>query len=217
MRIIDITGTITHGMWTYGPPFPEVRIEQIPQPPWCPFEVNSWKFSFAGQTGTYLQTGLHFKKGRPALIDIPIEQLVNRDGVLLRIPGKEHEEDVITIDDLERCGADIRPGDGVIVSIGRDKLWNRPDFVWDSPYYTRAAMDWLLDHRPFLVAGDWPKWESLKNPQYVFDRFFEQGTLLLAPVVNLDEIRRPRFKLTVLPLKIAETAHTPARAVVIEE
>ena len=216
-RIIDITGTIENGMWTYGPPFPDVRIEEIPQPEWCPFPVNMWKFSFAGQTGTYLQTGLHFKRGRPALIDVPVEQLVNRDAVVLKLPGKEHEADVITVDDLERQDADIREGDAVLVSIGRDTKWHDPDFVWDSPYYTRSAMDWLLDRKPFLVAGDWPKWESLDNPQYIFDRFFEQGVLLLAPVVNLTEIREPRVKLTVLPIKVAETAHTPARAIVIEE
>ena len=195
MRVIDITGPIENGMWTYGPPWPEVRIEEIPQPEWVPFAVNSWKFSFAGQTGTYLQTGLHFKRGRPTLMDIPVESLVNRDAVVLKIPGKENKDDTITPEDLEHCRADIRKGDAVLVCIGRDRKWNEPDFISGSPYYTRAGMDWLLDHEPFLVGGDWPKWESLEAPQHVFDPFFEKGTLLLAPVVNLTRIRKPRVGL----------------------
>ena len=217
MRIVDMTGPIENGMWTYGPPWPEVRIEEIAQPDWVPFSINSWKFSLAGQSGTYLQTGLHFRRGRPPLIEISVESLVHRDAVVLKIPNKESKDDVIMPDDLERCGADIREGDAILVCIGRDRKWNAPDFISGSPYYTRAGMDWILDHKPFLVASDWPKWENLENPQHVFDRFFEEGTLLLAPVVNLTRIQQQRVKLTVLPLKIAETAHAPARAIVIEE
>lgn len=217
MRIIDISGAIENGMWNYGDPWPEVRIERIAQPDWVPFPVNSWKFSFAGQTSTYLQTGRHFRDDAPALIDIPVEDLVNRDAVVLKVPGKETAQDMITVEDLERCNADIRAGDAVLVAIGRDAKWRDPDYIAGSPYYTRGAMDWIVSHEPFLLGGDWPKWESLEQPQHVFDPLVEHGILLLAPLVNLMTIRRQRVKLTVLPLKAAETAHAPARAVVIEE
>ena len=217
MRIIDITGTIENGMWTYGPPWPDTRVERIPQPQWVPWEINAWQFTFAGQCGTYLQTGLHFRNEDPALIDIPIETLVNRDAVVLRIPGKENATDTISAADLEACGADIRAGDAIIVSVGRDNKWNHADYVSGSPYYLKEGMDWLLDHKPFLIAGDWPKWENVEQPQNVFDRFFADGVLLLAPVVNLGAVSKERVKLTVLPIKIAETCHTPARAIVTEE
>ena len=29
MKITDITGTIKNGMWSYGPPIPEVNIDQV--------------------------------------------------------------------------------------------------------------------------------------------------------------------------------------------
>ena len=217
MNAIDITGTIENGMWTYGPPWPETRIEKIPQPDWVPWRINAWQFTFAGQCGTYLQTGLHFRNEDPPLIDVPVERLVNRPAVVLRVPGKKAATDVITPDDLEACGADIRQGDAIIVSIDWDRKWHDPDYVSSSPYYTKAGMDWLLDHKPFLIAGDWPKWENVEEPQNIFDRFFAEGVLLLAPVVNLDAVQKQRVKLTVLPIKIAETCHTPARAVVIED
>lgn len=217
MRVTDITGTIENGMWHYGSPWPEPRVERIAQADWVPWKVNSWKFSFAGQSGTYLQTGLHFCDDQPPLIDVSVDRLYEMPAVVLKIPGKTTARDVITPDDLEACHAEIRPGDAILVSVGRDAKWNDPDFISGSPYYSREGMAWILKHRPRLLGGDWPKWDSLEDPQDVLVSLSRAGVLLLAPLVNLGAIRAPRVRLTVLPLKIAETCHTPARAVVIEE
>lgn len=217
MRVIDITGTIHNGMWTYGPPYPSVRVEEIPIPAWVPYPTYSWRFELGGQTGTYIETGLHMKRGRPALIDIPIESLINRDSVVLKVPGKESSENAITVADLERCGAEIRPGDAVLVSVGRDRKWRDADYVSESPYFERAAMDWLIDRKPFLIGGDWPRFDSWRKPQKFFERFFDEGILLLAPVVNLGQVGRARVKLWVLPMKVEASAAAPARALVIEE
>ena len=197
MRVIDITGTISNGMWTYGPPWPQARVERICQPEWVPWHINAWQFTFPGQCGTYLQTGLHFNDNDRPLIDVPVEELVNRDAVVLRIPGKDAADDMITPEDLEACGADIRPGDAVIVSVGRDAKWNDADYISGSPYYSKAGIEWLLARKPFLIAGDWPKWENVEQPQNVFENFFDEGRLLLAPVVNLGAIKKDRVKLTV--------------------
>jgi len=217
MRVIDVTGPIHHGMWSYGPPYPDVVVEEIPPPEWVPYETYSWKFVLGGQSGTYLETGLHMKRGRPAVIDIPVESLLDRDALVVKIDGKEHARDCITREELiAACPDDIRPGDCVLLCVGRDGKWRDADFVTDSPYILRDAMDWLIDRRPFLVGADWPRLDSWQRPQKFFPRFFDQGILLLAPLVNLRKITRPRVKLTVLPLKVEESAAAPARAVVIE-
>jgi kynurenine formamidase len=216
MKIIDVTGLIHDRMWTYGPPYPEVRIEEIPAPDWVPYPTYSWKLTLGGQTGTYLETGLHMRRGRPAVVDIPIESLIDRPAVILKVPGKEHKDDSISVADLERCGADIRPGDAVLVSVGRDRKWRDPDFVTDSPYFRKAAMDWLIDRKPFLLGGDWPRWDSWERPQVFFPRLFDEGILVLGPLVNLTQVSRARVKLTVLPMKVAESAAAPARAVILE-
>jgi len=217
MRIIDITGVTYDGMWTYGPPYPDVKVEEIPVPKWVSYPTYSWKFTLGGQTGTYLETGLHVRRGRPAVIDIPLETLINREAVVLKVPDKEHKQDSISVDDLERCGVDIRKGDALLVSIGRDRKWRDPDYVTDSPYLRQAAADWLIDHEPFLIGGDWPRMDSWETPQGFFPRFFEKGILLLAPVINLGRVTRPRVKLTVLPMKVEASAAAPARAIIIEE
>jgi len=217
MPIIDITGTTYDGMWTYGPPYPDVRIEEIPIPEWVPYPTYSWKLTLGGQTGTYLETGLHMKRGRPAVIDIPLDTLINREAVILKIPGKEHRTDSISVDDLRRCGVEIRKGDAVLLSIGRDRKWRDPDYVTDSPFVRKAAMDWIMDQEPFIIGGDWSRLDSWDTPQLFFRRLFDQGILLLAPVVNLGRVTRPRVKLTVLPLKVETSAAAPARAILVEQ
>lgn len=217
MNVIDITGAIYHGMWTYGDPYPEVVVEEIPIPDWVPYETYSWRFILGGQTGTYLETGLHMKRGRPAVIGLPLESLINRDAVVLKLDGKEHKEDCITRMELESCNVVIREGDCILLSVGRDARWRDPDFVTDSPYLLREAMDWIIDRKPFLVGADWPRLDSWEDPQKFFPRFFDEGILLLAPVINLRLVTRPRVKLTVMPMKIEASAAAPARAIIIEE
>jgi len=217
MRIIDITGPTYDGMWTYGPPYPEVRVEEVPIPDWVPYPTYSWRFVLGGQTGTYLETGLHMKRGRRAAIDVPVEDLYLRDAVVLKVEGKEHKDDAIAVADLEQRNADIREGDAVFVCIGRDRKWRDPDFVTDSPYFMREAMDWIMDRKPFLFGCDSPRADSWDNPQRFFERFFDEDILLLAPVVNLTQVTQPRVKLTVLPMKVEESAAAPARAILIEQ
>ena len=217
MRMIDVTGTIHHGMWTYGAPYPEVVVEEIAIPEWVPYETYSWRFVLGGQTGTYLETGLHMTRGRPAVIDVPLESLVDRDAVVIKIAGKEHTNDCITREELAGGGEEIKRGDCVLLSVGRDARWREADYVTDSPFVCKEAMDWLIDQEPFLIGGDWPRWDSWERPQKFFPRLFDRGILVLGPLVNLGAVKRRRVKLSVFPLKIEATAAAPARAIVMEE
>ena len=58
-RIVDITGPIYEGMWTYGPPYAPFRMEQVPPVDWVPYPTYSQNISMNVQTGTYLETGAH--------------------------------------------------------------------------------------------------------------------------------------------------------------
>jgi kynurenine formamidase len=217
LNIIDITGTIHDGMWTYGDPYPEVVVEEIAVPEWVSYPTYSWRFALGGQTGTYLETALHVRRDAPPVIDLPLESLINRDAVILRIEGKDTKDDCITREELEACCAEIREGDCILLSVGRDAKWRDSDYVTESPYLLKEAMDWLLDHNPFLIGADWPRMDSWENPQKFFHRFFDEGVLLLAPVVNLGKVVHPRPKLTIMPMKVEQTAAVPARAILIEE
>jgi arylformamidase len=215
MKITDITGLTHHGMWTYGPPYPDVVVEEIPVPEWIEYPTNSWRFELGAQTGTYLETSLHLWREGPPLIDIPLESLFMRDTVVLHL--RKAPDERIEVADLQACAADIRKGDAVFVDTGWDAHWEQDDFIAKCPWFSHDAMYWILDHEPFLMGGDMPRFDSWETPQGFFERFFRQGTLLLAPVTNLGQVGASRCKLIALPLKINETCAAPCRAVLVED
>ncbi len=215
MRIIDVTGPITNGMWSYGPPYPEVVIEEIPPPDFIEHQTFSWRFELGAQTGTYLETSLHVTREGPALIEIPVERLIGRDAAILRVPCEPDHR--LEAAELEACGVPVKPGDAVIVATGWDAHWNAPDFVANCPWFSYGAMRWLLDREPFMICGDMPRFDSWTEPQGFWPEFFGAGVLLLAPLVNLGAVHADRVKLTALPLKVAESCAAPCRVVLMEE
>ncbi len=214
MRVTDVTGPIENGMWTYGPPYPEVLIEEIEQPDFIEHETFSWRFELGAQTGTYLETSLHVDREGPALIDVPAEELVMRDAAILRVPCQADQR--IEREQLEACRVRIEPGDVIIVATGWESHWNEPDFVSNCPWFSYEAMRWILDHEPFIMAGDMPRFDSWEDPQGFWPEFFGEGVLLLAPLVNLSAVRGDRVKITALPLKVAESCAAPCRVIVTE-
>jgi len=68
-----------------------------------------------------------------------------------------------------------------------------------------------------MMAGDMPRFDSWENPQHFFQRFFDMGTLLLAPLYDLDKITATRGKLVALPMRIEETCAAPCRVVFVED
>lgn len=219
MRIVEISGPIEDGMWAYGEPYPTPRITQIPPPAWLDYPVYSQTVTFAVQSGTYLETAAHMDPQRLPIDQLPLERCYNIDALALWIPRGADES--ITPAHLQQAlaasGEKLRSGDALLVGTGWDKHWSAPDFVTHPPYFTAAAIDWVLDHQVALLAADTPRYDSPNDPQNFFPKFFQGDILLLAPVVNLDQVRRPRGKLTALPLKIKDACASPVRALWLEE
>ncbi len=215
MKITDISGPIYSGMWTYGGPYGEVEIAEVPQLEVVEHVTYSWRMAMSVQSGTYLETSLHVKRDGPALIDIPMAELWMRDCAILRVP--KEPDGCVGLDDLKACGVTINKGDAVIVETGWYTHWDEADFITNCPWFSADAMNWILDHEPFIMCGDVPRFDSWETPQGFWDRFFDQGTLLLAPVVNLDALTSDRAKLCALPMKITEACAAPCRVVIVEE
>ena len=61
MKVIDITGLICNGMWTFGSLFPRPSI--VPNSGFCPGFGEYYYTAFEGfhaQVGTYIETPAHF-------------------------------------------------------------------------------------------------------------------------------------------------------------
>ncbi len=215
MRVLDITGPIYDGMWTYGPPYPDVVVEEIPQPDFIAHATYSWRFELGAQTGTYLETSLHVDRNGPQLIEVPVEKLLMFPAAVIKVEAEPLAP--ISREQLIAAAPEINHGEAIVVGTGWGRKWHDADFVTNCPYFEAEAMHWILDHEPWLMAGDQPRFDSWTHPQGFWDRFFGQGTLLLAPLYGLEQITVSRGRMVALPLKITETCAAPCRVLFIEE
>ncbi len=213
LKVIDITGPIYPGMWSYGPPYPPVEVELLPSPEWVPYRTYSWRLQITAQTGTYLENARHMSLDEPPLESIDVSQLILRPAILLRVPKAAGER--IELEEIERAAADkeIPSGVALLIATGWGQRWEDDDFVSASPYFSRDAMLWLLDRQPFLIGADLPRFDNLDDPQLFFPEFFRRGVLLMAPLVNLEKIPVDEGRITVLPIRIRDVAAAPCRAV----
>lgn len=224
-KVIDITGTIYEGMWNLEAPFPDFKMEPFPPVPWAQGDVYLESFQMQSQTGTYLETPGHFLGYENTFLihEVDVKELTNRRCVVLNVgeinPDNCDERKPVTLESiLNTSNANqIEEGDAVLICTHWGKMWEHKDFVKNSPYLALDALQWLIDKKPFLIGGDFPRWELVDKPQGIFEIFKNTGILLMGPSVNLEQVTRPVVKITVLPLRIVGTCCAPCRAVIVEE
>jgi len=218
MRIIDVTGTLQPGMWKYDLPqttgIPGVNFEQIANLDEHGYEAH--KITLFTISGTYLETAAHVFEGKPSIDEIPPERLIT-EAAIMKLRKKKRLEP-ITLEELKAQGVEVRPGDALLVYTGWDEHWNDGDFVRGSPHFTPQSMDWILGKGISILGGDIPCYSDPRNPNIpLVKRLFEKDVLILAPLVNLNQVNKSRVKLIALPLKVKGLCGSPCRALVIEE
>ncbi len=216
MRVIDISGPIYTDMWSYCKEYPGAVIEELPQPQFLEdkYEVFCQKFIIGGQSGTYIETRAHVDKNAPPVVDYPLEEFV-MDCVVIKLKEKGPLQP-ITLKDLKCNSPEINRGDAVLLSCGWDKRWREPDFVSKSPYISKEAAQWLLEHDIKLLGGDFPRFDNVEKMEFPWDLFWEKATFLLAPLTNLRNVKEERVILVSFPLKIEGAVASPCRAAIIE-
>jgi kynurenine formamidase len=213
--VIDITGPIREGMWSYGPPLPPVRIEPVAR-----LEREGWKGHRLGLhtlAGTYLETADHLLPSRRTIDEMPADRFVRR-AVIAQLADKE-ELERITAEELEAAaGAELSPGDALLVATGWDRRWDTEGFVDRCPHFSEGAMRWVVERDVGLLGVDIPCVQDPRHDDGELNRMFFAGAdrLLLAPLVGLRQAGRKRWTLAALPLRIPGVCGTPCRAVLIE-
>jgi kynurenine formamidase len=87
----------------------------------------------------------------------------------------------------------------------------------------RSALEWVLEHEISLFGVDIPcieaSWseDDSEGKGSMLRTLFERDILLLAPLVNLENVRSRSGTLICLPLKLKGTSGAPCRALFVEE
>lgn len=221
MKITDITGPIYEGMWSYGHPFPQFSMKPLPKVEWVEKDVYCEIFiGLHSQTGTYLETPAHFYgNDRTYLLDdVPLSKLYNIPCYILRAVKTPGEDRKITAEMLKKnmIEFDIKGNFAIICSTGWGRHWKEAFYLDQSPYFTYDAMEWLISKKPFLLGTDFPRWDNIQKSENHFDIFYNADILMLAPVVNMENIQLDFVRLTALPIKIPGTSCAPCRALITE-
>lgn len=216
-RVVDLTGTLAPGMWSYRPIVPDVPM--FAQRRWATIEERGWEadaFELASLTGTYLETAKHLYPDAISLDQVPPERLLV-DAAVVRVAKGPREH--IGVADLEAAAPDLRPGDALLVATGWDRYWWEAErFVLECPHFERATMEWIVGRGVAILGGDVPCFDDPDpaGAQGVNTPLLESGALILAPLVNLGELLQDRVRLIVLPLKVRGACGAPCRAIALE-
>jgi len=224
MKIIDASGPIYNGMWSYGPPFPKFEMVDLKNPEWVDFTAYSQEFrGLSSATGTYIDGPSHalgLEKSY-AINDVPIEKLFGIDAYVLKFDlekiNKVGNRPCITKEDVKIAEKEEIPkGATIIFATGWGQHWDKPDFLTKSWFLKKDAVEYLVNKSPFILAADTPYFDNVENKQGIWELIFNNNILIVAPLINTEKITKYKVKLYVCPLKILNTTGLPCR-VIIEE
>jgi len=213
MRIVDLTGEVTTGAWTYGPPFPPIQIEKIATIGEIGYEA--YRIILADHVGTHIDAPSHFFANTMHSSELPLDLLVG-DAEILKFENKNSPLSCITREDLTRVGSTLKEGDIAVVQTGWETHWNSEDYVTGTPYISNEAAQWLVERKVKLVAGDLALFCDPRIPptNLIPDKILlKNGIPYINGLVNLSAISTRRFRMIALPLKVKGVTGAPVRVV----
>lgn len=217
MKIIDLTGEIAIGAWTYGGPFPAIQIDQIARIDEIGYDA--YKIVLADHVGTHIDAPSHFFANTMKSSEFPLDQLMG-DAIMLNFESKDSPLSCITRDDFDQVGTGVRKGDIVVIMTGWEAHWHSEDYVTGTPFMSNEAADWLVGRKVKLLAGDLALFCDPRIPstELIPDKILlGNGIPYINGLVNLGSISQTRFRLIALPIKVKGVTGAPVRVIAIEE
>jgi kynurenine formamidase len=223
-RYVELSGALENGLWTYQALpglekiIPEIRIETIATVPENDFFAS--RLTLCTVSGTYVEAGSHILEGARTLDQYRVTDFI-KPARILRLP-RQKAKALIDEKLLAAHAPSFRAGEAMLVATGWGRMWNQPGYVLQCPNFTRAAIAWLLKHKPSICGFDVPCIESSWSEDVVEEKggllgmLFKKNVLLVAPLVNLSKVKADKGTLYCLPLPVVGTSGAPAR-VVFEE
>ena len=223
-RVIDISGWLENDMWGYFvlPGLEEIvpKVEISPIARVKSEGFYSSKLVLSTLSGTYLEAGSHMSEKNRNLDEYSVEDFI-KPVKIVKLP-KQKAKALIGARLLESNAPEIEKGDALIIDTGWGDMWNKPGYVLNCPNMDREALGWVVDKDISIFGVDIPciegAWADEKEEEKgsLLTAFFDKGTLLLAPLVNLDKLDKNRGKLICLPVHIKGTSGAPARAIIVQ-
>lgn len=225
-RVIEISGPIRPDMWDYnaldlnGATLPAVSVRRRASISEHGFDAH--EITVSTLTATYTETAAHLIEGARTLDRVAIHELI-RPARLMRLPGVGPRT-LIRRGDLEAHDPGLGRGDALIIDTGWGSRWDQPGYVRDAPAFAASTLEWFTGQPFSILILDTPVMECLwcREENHAQEQgdllapLYELGMLLVAPVVNLDQIQQPTGTVISLPLAVEGVCSAPSRVLYIE-
>ncbi|MGI5859627.1 MAG: cyclase family protein [Tepidanaerobacteraceae bacterium] len=208
MKIIDLSHPYKMGM-TQFPGTPPIDVKQIAQIDEGGFRVTD--FHSIVHVGTHCDAPAHCVKGAKTMDQIPLDDFIGY-AVIVDVcidDVKEIKPDVLN-------GYDIKPGEIVLIRTGYSKYWGKPEYVNNSPYFSKVMASSLADLKIKAVGIDFlspDKVDDTASPAHKI--LMNNNVHIVENLTNLDEINKPRVFFSAAPVLIdkADGGFTRAYAI----
>jgi kynurenine formamidase len=211
--LVDLSHPIHHGLVTYpGLPAPEISDHLSREAsvrvyaPGVTFQIG--RISLVANTGTYLDSPWHRYADGVDLAGLPLDRLVELDGVLLRATGTGRRG----IDVLELAPLDVR-GKAVLLHTGWDVHFGTPEYAKDAPFLTDAGAAWLVQQGAALVGIDSINIDDAGDTaRPAHSRLLAAGIPIVEHLRGLEQLPPQGFRFSAAPPRIRGLGTFPVRA-----
>ena len=211
-RLVDLSHHVEHGMITY---------KGLPAPIICDFlsreesrkhyaegtEFNIGKIEMVANTGTYVDSPFHRFADGMDLSELPLESLVDLEGVAVHVPASERAISAAAFD-----GLDLK-GKAVLVQTNWSRHWRTDQYFEGHPFLTKDAAEYLVESGAAFVGID------TYNIDDITDGTRPAHTILLGnriPICEhmrgLENLPDRGFRFHAAPVKVKAFGTFPVRA-----
>jgi kynurenine formamidase len=212
-RLIDLSHEISDGLVTYpGLPAPQIdeyltrEASQARYAPGTEFSIG--RITMIANTGTYLDTPFHRFADGFDLTGLKLEQLVDLEGLLVRVVGEAGRR----IGTARLDGLDVK-GKAVLIHTGWDRHWATPAYGVDHPFLTAEAATWLAERGAALVGIDSLNIDDgADGERPAHTTLLRAGIPIVEHLTGLEALPTSGFRFTAVPARVRGMGTWPVRA-----
>lgn len=208
--MVELSHEFTDGTITYaGLPAPEIGVylsrteSRAHYAPGTEFHIG--QISLVGNTGTYVDTPAHRYAGRADLAGVPLDRLVDLDGVVVPGTGAVGRDAFAAVSVAGRA---------VLIRTGWDRHWGTTAYgPGGHPYLTASAATWLVEQGAVLVGIDSVNIDDTSTGERpAHSTLLAAGVPIVEHLCGLDQLPPDGFRFHAAPPRIAGMVSFPVRA-----
>jgi arylformamidase len=215
-RVIDLSHVIRDGMTTFpGLPGPQIADHLGREASRAHYaagtEFHIGRISMVVNTGTYLDTPFHRYAGGADLSGVPVDRLVDLDGLVVRLPAGVRAADRALLSAHRVAGRAVLFHTGWDAHFGTDRY-----AAADHPYLSPDAAAWLADSGATLVGIDSVSVDDIGpdagGARPAHSTLLAAGIPIVEHLRGLDQLPPDGFRFTAAPPLITGMDSFPVRA-----